>query len=153
MKLLPLIAGVPYATRRRVDAGLLVLRGAALLLALTFGRQKLLGYVGLIQAGRPVLSSGLAPLIRMMGLPFPGLLGICAVLNESVGALFIVCGLLTRLSAGVGAVGMAVAFYISLRLQEDPLRAALYFLIFFGLAVTGPGRFSIDYALQSRGRE
>jgi putative oxidoreductase len=137
-------------SNRRIDAGLLVLRGASLFLALTFGRQKLLGYIELIRAGQPLASSGLAPLIRAMGLPFPGFLAVCAVLNESVGALFVACGFLTRLAAGVGAVGMAVAFYVSLRLGEEPLRAALYLVIFGVLVLTGPGRYSIDYLLRWR---
>jgi uncharacterized membrane protein YphA (DoxX/SURF4 family) len=45
---------------------------------------------------------------------------------------------------------MVVAFYVSLRLGEEPLRAALYFIIFTGLVVAGPGRFSIDHLLAAR---
>jgi uncharacterized membrane protein YphA (DoxX/SURF4 family) len=120
------------------------------LLALTFGRQKVAGYVELIRTGQPLASSGLAQLIHMMGLPAPGFLGVCAVLNESVGALFIACGFVTRCAAAVGAFGMVVAFYVSLRLGEEPLRAALYFIIFTGLVVAGPGRFSIDHLLAAR---
>jgi len=104
----------------------------------------------IIRAGQPLFSSGLAPLIGAMGLPAPGFLAVCAVLNESLGALFIASGLLARLSSAVGAVGMAVAFCVSLRLDEEPLRAALYFIIFAGLAITGPGRFSIDRLLSRR---
>ncbi|MBZ5538755.1 MAG: DoxX family protein [Acidobacteriia bacterium] len=136
------------ASNRRIDLGLLILRGAALFLVLTFGRQKVLGYIELIRGGQPLASSGLAPLIRAMGLPFPSFLAVCAVLNESVGALFVACGFLTRLTAGVGALGMAVAFYISLRLGEEPLRAALYMIIFAVLALTGPGRYSVDHLLR-----
>jgi putative oxidoreductase len=138
------------SAERRIDIGLLVLRAAALFLALTFGWQKVSGYVALLRAGQSLSTSGLAPLIRMMGLPAPAFLAVCAVLNESLGALFIACGFLTRLSAAAGALGMATAFYVSMRLGEDPLRAALYFVIFFGLAITGPGRFSVDHLLRSR---
>ena len=138
------------SAERRIDIGLLVMRAAALFLALTFGWQKVSGYIALLRAGQSLSTSGLAPLIRMMGLPAPAFLAVCAVLNESLGALFIACGFLTRLSAAVGALGMATAFYISMRLGEDPLRATLYFVIFFGLTITGPGRISIDHLLQSR---
>lgn len=134
-------------TTLRADLGLLVLRGAALLLALTFGRQKTLAYWQLIQAGHSLASSGLAPLIRAMGLPAPGFLGVCAVLNESLGALLIAGGFFTRLAAAVGAVGMGVAFYVSVRLGEEPVRALLYLIVFAGLVVAGPGRFSIDRLL------
>jgi putative oxidoreductase len=138
------------ASDRRVDIGLLLLRGAALFLALTFGWQKLSEYIALIRAGQSLSNAGLAPLIRMMGFPAPAFLAICAVLNESVGALFAAAGLLTRLAAAVGALGMAAAFYVSLRLGEDPLRAALYLVIFLGLAITGPGKYSVDCILQSQ---
>jgi len=137
-------------SNRRIDAGLLVLRGAGLFLAITFGRQKLLGYIELVRTGQSLSSSGLAPLIRAMGLPAPGFLAICAVLNESIGALFIAGGFLTRLFSAVGALGMAVAFYVSLRLGEEPLRAALYVIIFAGLAVTGPGKYSVDFLARRR---
>ena len=138
------------ASDRRIDIGLLVLRGAGLFLALTFGWQKFSAYVALIHAGQSLSETGLAALIRMMGFPVPALLAVCAVLNESVGAVFIAFGFLTRPAAVVGALGMAIAFYVSIRLGEEPVRAALYFVIFLGLAITGPGRFSIDHVLHSR---
>lgn len=140
------------ASNRRIDTGLLVLRSAGFFLAFTFGWQKLSSYIALVRAGESLSTSGLAPLIRAMRLPAPGFLAVCAVLNESIGALCIGCGFLTRLAAVVGVVGMAVAMYVSLRLGEDPLRAALYLVIFFGIAVAGPGKFSIDYILQTRTR-
>src|SRR5437773_8413861 len=37
--------------------------------------------------------------------------------------------------------------YTSVRLEEDWLRAALYFIIFLGLIFTGAGKFSIDCLL------
>jgi uncharacterized membrane protein YphA (DoxX/SURF4 family) len=142
----------PDPGKTRIDIGLLVLRSAGFFLAVTFGRQKFLGYAELIRAGQPLASSGLTPLIRMMGLPMPGFLGICAVLNESIGALLIACGFLTRPAAAVAALGMAVAMYVSLRLGEEPLRAMLYSIIFATLVLTGPGRFSMDYLLARRSR-
>src|SRR5258708_13852798 len=134
----------------RIDAGLRVLRGAGLFLAFTFGLQKFVGYVTLIRMGGSLSTSGLAPLIRAMGFPFPGFLAVYAVLSESVGALLIGLGLLTRISAVFGALSMAGAFYTSIRLGEEPLRAALYLVIFLALAVTGPGKYSLDFLLQSR---
>jgi putative oxidoreductase len=88
-----------------------------------------------------------------MGFPFPGFLGVYTVLNESVGALLIGLGLLARISAVFGALSMAGAFYTSIRLGEEPLRAALYLVIFLALAVTGPGKYSLDFLLRSGKKE
>jgi uncharacterized membrane protein YphA (DoxX/SURF4 family) len=133
----------------RTDLGLLILRGAGLFLAVTFGRQKVLLYLDVLRSGAPLASSGLAPLIHAMGFPAPGVLGLCATLSESVGALLVACGLFTRLAAGVGTIAMAVALDVSLRLGEEPLRALLYLVIFGSLAVAGPGQFSLDRLLRS----
>jgi putative oxidoreductase len=137
-------------SNRLIDVGLLVLRGAALLLALTFGVQKVLVYAALIHAGESLSTSGLAPLIRTMGFPFPACLAVCVVLNESLGALFMACGFLTRSAATLGVLGMSGALLTSLRLGEEPIRAALYLVAFLTLAVAGPGRFSVDHFLNSR---
>jgi uncharacterized membrane protein YphA (DoxX/SURF4 family) len=45
---------------------------------------------------------------------------------------------------------MIGALYTSVRLGEDWLRAALYFIIFIGLTFTGPGKFSVDHMMQKR---
>ncbi len=134
-----------------VDGALLALRmGSGLFLVATFGWHKFLGYLLLIRAGDSLVTSGLALLIQKMGLPAPGLLAIYAVVNESVGALFVACGLWTRVAAFCAALSMAGALYISLRLGEEPLRAALYLTMFSTLALTGPGKFSIDYMVDRR---
>lgn len=147
-----IVANAAPVAPLHTDLGLLLLRAAGLFLALTFGWQKVSGLLAVLHEGAPLSTSGLAPLIHAMGLPAPALLYVCAVLNESLGALFIAFGFLTRRSAAVGAFGMAVAFCISIRLGEDSLRALLYLIIFLGLAVAGPGRFSVDHALQSHAK-
>jgi len=128
-----------------IDIGLLILRGAGLFLLLTFGWEKFWLYARLIGTRTPLASAGLTPLIRAMGFPAPALLGIYAALNESVGSLLIACGLWTRLACIFAAMNMAGAFYVSIRLEEEPLRAAVYLVIFATLAITGPGRFSVDH--------
>ena len=76
------------------------------------------------------------------------------VLCESVGALFIALGLFTRVSAALTALSMAGALYFSVRVGEASWQlAALYALSFVTLALTGPGRFSVDYILQLRYRK
>jgi len=91
-----------------------------------------------------------APLIAHMGLPLPVILALWITLNESIGAFFVGIGLLTRFAAASLALGMIGALYTSVRLEEDWLRAALYFVIFLGLIFTGAGKFSIDRLLQTR---
>jgi hypothetical protein len=46
---------------------------------------------------------------------------------------------------------MAGALYVSVRLGEDWLRAALYLIIFISLTLTGPGEFSLLWRNKSGG--
>lgn len=134
----------PNTLSKRVDVGLLLLRGAGLFLALTFGWQKLLGLGMSIYAREPLASAGLAPLIRSVGFPLPAFAAIFVTLSESVAALFVGLGLFTRIAAACLTLSMAGAFYFSLHVGEEPLRAALYLSIFAALAVSGAGRYSAD---------
>ena len=132
------------------DLGLLILRGAGLLLAVTFGLQKIGWYWTAFQAGKSLLHAGLAPLIARMGFPIPVVLAVWITFNESIGALLIGCGFLTRVMAASAALGMAGALYTSVRLGEDWLRAALYLIIFVTLSLTGAGKFSVDHILKRK---
>jgi uncharacterized membrane protein YphA (DoxX/SURF4 family) len=132
------------------DLGLLALRGAGFLLAFTFGVQKIGWYIAAFHSNAPFSSVGLAPLIAKMGLPVSVILALWVTFNESIGAFLIGCGLFTRVLAISSALGMAGAFYTSVQLGEDWLRAALYLILFIALSLTGPGKFSIDRQLQTR---
>jgi len=136
--------------REQKDSGLLILRGAGLLLALTFGVQKIGWYWSALHAGKPFSSIGLAPLIAKMGFPISVALALWITFNESIGAFLSGCGLLTRLLAASAALGMAGSLYTSIRLGEDWLRAALYLIIFIALIFTGPGKFSVDHLLKRK---
>jgi len=129
------------------------MRCAGFLLAFTFGIQKIGWYVAAFHSKAPFASVGLAPLIAKMGFPASIILALWITFNESIGALLIGCGLLTRLFAVSAALGMAGALYTSVQLGEDWLRAALYLIVFSGLSLTGAGRFSIDRLLQNRRKE
>ena len=137
--------------RIQSDLGLLVLRGEALLLLIVYGWKKFTWIFPLI-SGRVAWSSwGFAAQIGKMGFPLPILLAVFVVLCESVGALFIALGLFTRVSALLTALSMAGALYFSLRVGEASWHlAAVYFLSFIALALSGPGKFSIDQMLKSR---
>lgn len=132
------------------DLGLLVLRGAGFLLALTFGVQKIGWYWTAFYAGKSLFHAGLTPLITRMGFPIPIVLALWITFNESIGAFLIGCGLPTRLLAVSAALGMAGAFYTSILLGEDWLRAALYLIAFVALSLTGPGKFSVDDLIKSK---
>src|SRR5436309_11854549 len=136
--------------RKQRDLGLLLLRGAGPLLALTFGVQKIGWYWSALHAGKPFSSIGLAPLIAKMGFPIPVALAIWITFNESIGAFLIGCGFLTRLLAASLALGIAGALYTSVRLDEDWLRAALYLIVFVALPLIGPGKFSVDHLIKSK---
>jgi uncharacterized membrane protein YphA (DoxX/SURF4 family) len=136
--------------REQKDLGLLILRGTGLLLALTFGVQKIGWYWSALHARKSFSSIGLAPLIAKMGFPIPVALAIWITFNESIRAFLIGCGFLTRLLAASLALGMAGALYTSVRLGEDWLRAALYLITFIALTFTGPGKFSLDHLLKRK---
>jgi uncharacterized membrane protein YphA (DoxX/SURF4 family) len=128
----------------------LILREAGSLLAATFGLQKIGWYWTAFHAGKSLSAIGLAPLIARMGFPIPVVLALWITFNESIGALLIGCGFLTRILAASAALGMAGALYTSVRLDEDWLRAALYLIVFVALALIGPGKFSVDYLIKSK---
>ena len=130
-----------------IDTELLLLRAAGFLLAFTFGIQKIGWYVTAFHAGKPLSSIGLAPLIAHVGFPLPVILALWIMLNESIAAFFIGLGFLPRFAAASLALGMIGALYTSVRLGEDWLRAALYFIILLSLTLTGAGKFSIDRLL------
>ena len=119
-------SSVSLPMTKQKGLALLVLRSAGFLLALTFGVQKIGWYWSALHAGKSISSIGLAPLIAKMGFPVPVALAIWITFNESIGAFLIGCGFLTRLLSASLALGMAGALYVSVRLGEDWLRAALY---------------------------
>jgi uncharacterized membrane protein YphA (DoxX/SURF4 family) len=141
----------PRISSAHIDAGLLVLRlGAGLSLLGCFGITKIGWVIALLRSPAPLSASGFAQLIRSVGFPAPLFLALCAVLNETVTPIFVVSGLLTRVAATIGALGMTGALYTSLRLGEEPVRAALYVVAFATLALTGAGQYSVDEILESK---
>ncbi|MBZ5538757.1 MAG: hypothetical protein LAO31_22655 [Acidobacteriia bacterium] len=76
----------------------------------------------------------------------------------SIAALLVVCGFLTELASALSVLSWAWALYSGLQAGDQwfvlPFRAALYVILFAALAITGPGKFSLDYVLWSKtGRE
>jgi len=87
------------------------------------------------------------------GIPFPGLLTPFVSGVEFVGGLFLLLGLLTRVSAGALGITMLVAIRSAKWDQVDSLESLLgfdetaYFAIFLWLAIAGPGVLSVDRLL------
>ena len=92
------------------------------------------------------------------GIPFPQLLTPFVSGVECVGGLFLLLGLMTRISAGALAVTMIVAIRSAKWDQVDSLEALLgfdesaYFAIFTWLAIAGAGALSLDHLIGRRSR-
>jgi|SRR5579864_264301 len=137
----------------RLDAGLLILRvGAGLSLLVGFGWPKLEDAVLFAVSGH---AWSFADTARSIGLPAPVIVACYQTLNESFGAVLVMCGLLSRWASASLGVGFLVATYIGIEMTANAawiVAAAFYCLIFTTLTLTGPGQYSIDHLLDNRRR-
>jgi putative oxidoreductase len=87
-------------------------------------------------------------------IPFPHLLTPLTACIELFGGIFLLLGLLTRLSAGALGVTMIVAIKAARWTEVDSLETLLgfdefeYLALFLWLAIAGPGVLSLDHLLQ-----
>jgi hypothetical protein len=135
--------------RKQTDLGLLILRGAGLLLALTFGVQKIGWYSSALHAGIFFINR-IGAADRKNGFPNPchaSYVDHVQRINRRVPHWL---RIFARLLAASLALGMAGALYTSVRLGEDWLRAALYLIISVTLIFTGAGKFSLDHLLKRK---
>lgn len=90
------------------------------------------------------------------GIPFPQILTPFTAGWECFGGLFLILGLMTRISGGGLAVVMIVATIAAkaddVHSLEDLLgfEEAAYFAVFTWLAIAGAGKASLDYLLERR---
>ena len=117
--------------------GLLILRVAAGVLMMTHGWSKIQNFEGIVQSGfDPVGMGATLSVVMLIGAEF-------------IAALFIVLGLLTRLSAVPLIVAMSVAAFVAH--ASDPLQvkelSLIYLTIFATLLITGAGKYSLDSLL------
>ena len=117
--------------------GLLILRVAAGVLMMTHGWSKIQNFEGMVQSGfDPVGMGATLSVVMLIGAEF-------------IAALFIVLGLLTRLSAVPLIVAMSVAAFVAH--ASDPLQvkelSLIYLTIFASLMITGAGKYSLDSIL------
>ena len=98
--------------------------------------------------GEAILHSGVWPFVdfnRKVGLPLPVVVAFLQTLNESLGALLVVCGFFAQWASLSLTLGFAVATACSLKVGEASwFLAAYYTIIFATLTLTGPGRYSFD---------
>ena len=131
------------------DAGLFIMRTALGLFFLFHGAQKLFGVFGGIGLG------AYASLINELQLPLPQYTAVVVAAVEFCGGLALILGLWSRYAAGFLAVTLSAAGCFVYRGVAEvhvghvayPANLA-YFLFglgftFVGLALTGPGRFSL----------
>lgn len=132
-----------------LDAGLLVLRiGAGFSLFALFGLSKVKSAFAFTVHHQPWI---FIEFLRRLGFPLPTLAAFVQTLNEALGGLLVLIGFYSRIAAAFLAIGFAVATYCSAKIQEPSVfMAACYCLMFFALALTGAGRYSID-ALREAG--
>lgn len=117
--------------------GLLILRVAAGLMMMTHGWSKIQNFEGMVQSGfDPIGMGATLSVILLIGAEF-------------LASIFIVLGLLTRLSAIPLIVAMSVAAFVAH--AADPLQvkelSLLYLAVFATIFITGAGRYSLDTLL------
>ena len=116
---------------------LLLIRVAAGLLMMTHGWSKIQNFDGMVQSGfDPIGVGATLSVVLLIGAEFAA-------------ALFIVLGLLTRLSVIPLIVAMSVASFVAH--AADPLQvkelSLIYLTIFTSLFISGAGKYSLDSLL------
>jgi putative oxidoreductase len=90
------------------------------------------------------------------GIPFPGFMTPFVASWECFGGLALILGLMTRIAGGALAVVMIVAIVSAKLMEIDSLETLLgfeeatYFAVFTWLAISGPGKASLDYLIERR---
>ena len=124
-----------------VNAGLLVLRIGIGIIFIIHGLPKLMGGVE--------TWTQLGGTMSMVGISFaPAFWGFMAAATEVFGGLFIILGLLHRLTALFLVFTMIIALLMHVMLGDlftiysNALKALV---VFIALVITGPGKYSLDY--------
>ena len=130
-----------------LDLGLLVIRVVFGLVYAAHGAQKLFGWFG----GYGIAGTG--GFLETLGFRPGKSFAIAAGLGEFLGGLFLAFGFLGAVGPALIVAGMIVAmltvhrknkFFVSTNGIEHPL---MYTTVAVGIALTGPGRYSLDAAV------
>ena len=124
------------------DGGLLLLRLGFALLMMPHGLAKMDRYMASLNSGEPV------KFMNFLGLGTDISL-LLTIFAELAAPFFVAIGFKSRWFAGMAAFCMAVAAFWAHRDEplEEKEHALLYFIAFLALALTGPGRYSLDALL------
>ncbi len=76
------------------------------------------------------------------------------IFNEFCLSLFLIAGLMQRIITIPMSLSMAVAFFdVHDAILPEGELALIYFIVFLGLFLTGPGKYSLDYLIDRRIRK
>lgn len=129
-----------------IDVALLLLRvGIGLSLVWVHGFAKLNAAGGYLFSHR---DWAFVHAVAGIGFPAAGVFACLAALAESVGALCVAAGLLTRYAAAVVAFNMVIAMWTHVRGGQSAELAYLYFVPVIAIAVAGGGAYSLDALLR-----
>ena len=138
---------VLLSTQKTVDLGLLFLRIGVGFIFIKHGSEKILSIETWHWLGSQMANLG----ITFM----PPLWGFIAAYTEFIGGICLVLGLGTRIVSLLLSCVMFVAFMHHYAKGDSwgHYSSPLSFLaVFLGIALTGPGRYSLDHYLFERGR-
>lgn len=137
------LLGSPFPGSISIDLGLFLIRLATGILLCTVFEKFL------PREGRWGPQDWFIADVAKMGFPQPLFFAWCAVLSEFVGGILLALGLFARPAACFNAVTTFVAAFIFHRgdVSGSGLIATLFFASTLGLALTGPGRCSLDYLI------
>lgn len=87
--------------------------------------------------------------VEEMGFPFPLFFAWCAVLSEFFGGILLAIGLFARPAAFFNAITTFVAVFLYHKgdVSGSALVGTVFFASTMGLALTGPGRVSLDFLI------
>jgi putative oxidoreductase len=135
--------GSPFPRAISADMGLLIMR-LAIGIALCTVFEKFLP-----RDGRWGPQDWFIADIEKMGFPIPVFFAWCAVLSEFIGGMLLAIGLFARPAAFFNAITTFVAAFIFHKgdVSGGGLLATVFFASTLGLALTGPGRASLDFLI------
>lgn len=117
----------------------------------------IVGYVFMLTGwGKLTNLPAITESFREWGIPFPEIMTPFVAGWECFGGLFLMLGLLTRISGGALAIVMIVATASAKWADVDSLETLLgfeeatYFAVFTWLAIAGAGKASLDYLFERR---
>jgi putative oxidoreductase len=124
-------------TNRTTDIGLLILRvGVSLSLFLKHGLEKLTGYSRMVQHFPDPIHIGAQASLAY------------ALVTDGICTLLIALGLFTRPASALLVINLLTAFFFvhhAAFFKDGHVElVAVYIILFVGILVSGPGRFSLD---------